>query len=1498
MQSKRYKRASWVTAVLTVLATIALFLYGDALIKRVQNVQGNWTNYSQNAIQFSEALDAIHTHMGYGGLIHNFKNLVLRRNESLIAVVEGDVEEVRRAISLLRSMDLNEAEALALENVRSTVDAYAGNIAVVREAIDAGLSPEEIDTLVAVDDRSALKGLSVFDVNIETNRLRVGNDTELAVADNIRFLKYGYILLPIIIGIGGLLILFLRWSLRAEHAAQRALRDIDLMFRGAPDSMLAVGPDGRIRYANEQASKVFGYAPKDLEGMQIEKLIPERFRKTHLLYREKYNESPDHRMMGAGLELYAVSKDGAEFPVDVALSHVQRDDETIIMATVVDITARKAAETELRQSEERLQKSQAIAGVGTWDWDIVGGGLVWSDEIYRIFGLKPQEFDATYEAFLTYLHPDDVGKVTSAVNAAVAGDAPYAVDHRIVRPDGTIRFVHEAGEVFRGTDNAPLRMIGVVHDVTEREEAERARKAAEERLREAIETIPEGFVIYDADDRLILSNEAYRDIYAESAPAIVPGATFEEIIRYGVEHGQYVEAGTDHEAQETWIADRVMSHKNPKGVREQLLGNGRWLRIEERKTAGGGIVGIRADITELKAKEAALIRGNRILSVLSKSSETLLQARTEDDLLLEICRLVVDVGGYKMVWIGYAQDDADKSVKPVASYGDEGYVDGIKVSYADNVHGQGLVGTAIREARPCVMEVDDDRLAPWRAATEARGYKSGVGVPLLRDGRAFGAFNIYAAESDAFDEGEVRLLMDLANNLAYGINSLRQAEVRKQAEEALRNSEEHMKSIVSSAVDGIIVIDEKGLVDLFSPSAEKIFGYVAAEVVGRNIKMLMPQPYKDEHDGYLSNYMERGEKKIIGIGREVEGLRKDGRRFPMDLAVSEMTVGDRRKFLGTVRDISERVAAETALRESEDRLSRIMETSPIGTTIVSSDGKFEFVNARMAEMLGTDEETLLDSEARDFYFNPGDRDYIKEILQEEGRLQDREVKMLRSDGTPFWGLVSFEPTEAGADRFYGWVYDITERKIAEQELQSSREILERQASDLRDLAEESALERERAEAATQAKSEFLANMSHEIRTPMNAIIGLSHLAMGTELTPKQHDYLSKISHSSQSLLGIINDILDFSKIEAGKLEIETVPFDLREVMDNVINMISVRTEEKGLELYVSVDPDVPSTLIGDGLRLGQVLINLSNNAAKFTDEGEIVVSAELLWRDGDRAKIGFSVRDTGIGLTEDQKKKLFMAFTQADGSTTRKYGGTGLGLSISRQLVEQMGGAIDVESEPGVGSSFSFSIVCGVDPEADQERHFDIPEPLRSKRILVVDDSETARDILERQLRQFGFDVVSAASGEEGIATLKAASEQGEPFDLALLDWQMPGIDGIETAKTIQGDRNLSKTPKVLMISAYDKGDLGEVAGDAGLDVVLNKPVTASSLLDAVMTAFGLEVISRVDSVAAEEAAAAVNVIGARLLVVDDNEINRQVAREILEQAGVRVTLADNGRIA
>ncbi|MCW9040504.1 MAG: response regulator, partial [Rhodospirillales bacterium] len=651
-------------------------------------------------------------------------------------------------------------------------------------------------------------------------------------------------------------------------------------------------------------------------------------------------------------------------------------------------------------------------------------------------------------------------------------------------------------------------------------------------------------------------------------------------------------------------------------------------------------------------------------------------------------------------------------------------------------------------------------------------------------------------------------------------------------------------------------------------------------------------------DGYLSNYMERGEKKIIGIGREVEGLRKDGRRFPMDLAVSEMTVGDRRKFLGTVRDISERVAAETALRESEDRLSRIMETSPIGTTIVSSDGKFEFVNARMAEMLGTDEETLLDSEARDFYFNPGDRDYIKEILQEEGRLQDREVKMLRSDGTPFWGLVSFEPTEAGADRFYGWVYDITERKIAEQELQSSREILERQASDLRDLAEESALERERAEAATKAKSEFLANMSHEIRTPMNAIIGLSHLAMGTELTPKQHDYLSKISHSSQSLLGIINDILDFSKIEAGKLEIETVPFDLREVMDNVINMISVRTEEKGVELYVSVDPDVPSTLIGDGLRLGQVLINLSNNAAKFTDEGEIVVSAELLWRDGDRAKIGFSVRDTGIGLTEDQKKKLFMAFTQADGSTTRKYGGTGLGLSISRQLVEQMGGAIDVESEPGVGSSFSFSIVCGVDPEADQERHFDIPEPLRSKRILVVDDSETARDILERQLRQFGFDVVSAASGEEGIATLKAASEQGEPFDLALLDWQMPGIDGIETAKTIQGDRNLSKTPKVLMISAYDKGDLGEVAGDAGLDVVLNKPVTASSLLDAVMTAFGLEVISKVDSVAAEEAAAAVNVIGARLLVVDDNEINRQVAREILEQAGVRVTLADNGRIA
>jgi len=440
--------------------------------------------------------------------------------------------------------------------------------------------------------------------------------------------------------------------------------------------------------------------------------------------------------------------------------------------------------------------------------------------------------------------------------------------------------------------------------------------------------------------------------------------------------------------------------------------------------------------------------------------------------------------------------------------------------------------------------------------------------------------------------------------------------------------------------------------------------------------------------------------------------------------------------------------------------------------------------------------------------------------------------------------------------------------------------------------------RNEAEEATRAKSDFLANMSHEIRTPMNAIIGMAHLALKTDLTPKQYDYLKKVDISAKSLLGIINDILDFSKIEAGKLDMESVDFQLEDTLDRISTLVGIKTHEKGLELLFKTDPGVPKTLVGDALRLGQILINLSNNAVKFTDSGEIVVSTELIKKDDTQVRLKFSVRDTGIGMTAEQAAKLFQPFMQADSSMTRKYGGTGLGLTISKRLAEMMGGEIWVESEPGQGSTFSFTANLGLGKEKAKKR-FKPSQDLRGMKVLVVDDSATSRDILQEMLESFSFEVTLAASGQEGLTEVEKASES-QPFELVIMDWKMPGLDGIEVSRRIKNHTGLSKIPPIVMMTAYGREEVMQQTEELGLEGFLLKPVSPSMLFDAIMQAMGKAVpeISRIAQRKEQEAGVLENIQGARVLLVEDNEINQQVAKEILEGAGLNVIVANNGQEA
>ena len=576
------------------------------------------------------------------------------------------------------------------------------------------------------------------------------------------------------------------------------------------------------------------------------------------------------------------------------------------------------------------------------------------------------------------------------------------------------------------------------------------------------------------------------------------------------------------------------------------------------------------------------------------------------------------------------------------------------------------------------------------------------------------------------------------------------------------------------------------------------------------------------------------------------------------------------------KELQERVAAQVLFQQV------LIDTIPMPVFYKDAQGRYLGFNRAYAQVFGLQPGDLLGQtvlerpqlpEVERVQFQAD----VEAALHSGGAPIHREVAMPYADGqihhTLYW-LQGFGRPDGSLGGVIGVLVDITERQRAEQALRRAKEL---------------------AEETTVLKSNFLANMSHEIRTPMNAIIGMSHLALQSGLTQRQHDYVSKIDQAGRHLMGVINDILDVSRIEAGKLRVDLQPFVLDQVLAGVVDVVGHKASVQGLELICDVAPDVPTNLVGDALRLGQILINYANNAIKFTERGEIGIAVRVQEQDAAQVVLRFEVRDTGIGLTPAQMAQLFQSFQQADASTTRKYGGTGLGLAISKSLAELMGGSVGVSSQVGKGSTFWLTVPLARGAPA---RVLLPPPDLRGRRVLVVDDNPNAATVLAEMLQSMGFVVEQAHSGALALAVLRRASAAGQPFSLVLLDWQMPEMDGLELARRM-GGLGLAELPRLVLVTAFGREDVMRSAQVQGIADVLIKPVGASVLFDTLVQALASDAALALPSAPARaQVVAAPALHGARVLLVEDNALNQQVAQELLQAAGVQVDLASDGHMA
>jgi PAS domain S-box-containing protein len=783
--------------------------------------------------------------------------------------------------------------------------------------------------------------------------------------------------------------------------------------------------------------------------------------------------------------------------------------------------------------------------------------------------------------------------------------------------------------------------------------------------------------------------------------------------------------------------------------------------------------------------------------------------------------------------------------------------------------GTGLPGAVWERGQPIWIEnLAAEKDSNFRDPI-AVGLGSAFALPVILSGASIGVLEFFSSHVEPEDQELLRTMLIVGSHIG-------QLSERRVAAQALQESEARLKAILRTVVDGIVTIDERGTIESFNPAAERLFGYSTAEVMGRNVSLLMPEPYRSEADGYILNFLRTRKPRLIGIGREVVGRRKDGSTFPLDLEVSELRFGDNRlRFTGTLRDITARRQAESLLRETSALQRAILDSANHAIISTHPDGQIVTFNVAAKEWLGYAANEVV-GRTTPAIFHDSDEVALRarELSSQlgvtvsagfealvarasRGAPDEGEWSYVRKDGSRFpvhLSVTALRDQESKITGFLAIASDITERNRARRELLMAKEAAER---------------------ANQSKSEFLANMSHELRTPLNSVIGFANILLKNKsknLRDQDVTYLTRILDNGKHLLGLINSILDLSKIEAGRMEPQIGAVNV----DAVVKEVVAQFESQLVDREVKLLADLPAELASiqtDAVQIRQVLINLIGNAIKFTEKGSVTVKVEA--DPTTKKPLILSVIDTGIGIPRDRQQAVFEAFQQADNTTARRYGGTGLGLAITRALLEQLGFSVELESEEGKGTTFR--IVFGgqqTGPKLDEKQPddrftFGQLSRLTEKLVLIIDDEVDTRALLAKQVEELGCRVIKAPSGEWGLERARMQHP-----DLIILDLLMPGMNGWEVLQQLGADERLASIPVIIasIAAAENRGTI------PGVIACLNKPVIPDELRAAIHRALDTK--------------------RGRVLVVDDEEDVRDLFSIYLQGQGAEVRTAENGQDA